>query len=486
VKLLPATAVGSAFLNNTPIVAMLVPVIEDMGRTARLSVSRIYLPVSYASVLGGTATLIGTSSNLIIAGLVLAQFDETIDVFFPFRIALPTAIVGLLFLLVLGPRLLPEQRTQAVSGRWRRYRAEFYLPPGSPLQGKTLAEAGFVDPVGSELLRVEREGAAVELDADGTLEEGDVLILQAQVDAIPQLWTKPGLAAANPREDVPGDYAHRLVEVVIARRSPLLDRRLGDLHYRHSIRKVVGVSHYGGAPESNIHDYVPRAGDNVLLQVSEEFLDEHHEEEYALLRQMSGYRIQRRDRAWAAGVIVLAMVALSAFGVMSLLNASLLAVAALIATGSISLRAAWRSIDWQTYVVLASAIALEPAVTNSGLAESISDLLTRVAGDSTVLALAAIFVGAVIVTNLVTNAAAAALMFPITVGIVTGLDVPYEPYVAVLMLGTSYAFINPAGYQTHLMVMGPGGYRTTSFARVGVPLTIVLGLVAIPLAPLLY
>ncbi len=137
-------------------------------------------------------------------------------------------------------------------------------------------------------------------------------------------------------------------------------------------------------------------------------------------------------------------------------------------------------------MVLASAIALEPAVTNSGLAESISDLLTRVAGDSTVLALAAIFVGAVIVTNLVTNAAAAALMFPITVGIVTGLDVPYEPYVAVLMLGTSYAFINPAGYQTHLMVMGPGGYRTTSFAIVGVPLTIVLGLVAIPLAPLLY
>ena len=137
-------------------------------------------------------------------------------------------------------------------------------------------------------------------------------------------------------------------------------------------------------------------------------------------------------------------------------------------------------------MVLASAIALEPAVTNSGLAETISEGLTDLAGGEPIVALAVVYLGAVALTNIVTNTAAAALMFPITVGIVATLDVAYQPFIAVLMLGCSYAFINPAGYQTHLMVYEPGGYTFADFSRVGVPLTILLGFVVVPLAALFY
>jgi di/tricarboxylate transporter len=191
-------------------------------------------------------------------------------------------------------------------------------------------------------------------------------------------------------------------------------------------------------------------------------------------------------RAWLATLIVVAMVLLSAFGVMSLLNAALLAVAALLIVGAIGFRSAWDSIDWKIYVILACAVGLAPAVTQSGLADVIADGLSSLANGRAFVALIVVYLGSVLLTNIVTNAAAAALMFPITIGLVESLGVPWEPYIAILMLGCSYAFVNPAGYQTHLMVQEPGGYNFMDFVRVGLPLTVVLGVVAVPLAALLY
>ena len=235
-----------------------------------------------------------------------------------------------------------------------------------------------------------------------------------------------------------------------------------------------------------IADETVRAGDLAILEVESEWLDRPHEDDLLLVREYGRFRVQRAERDVTATVIVATMVLLSAFGVMSLLNAALLASIALIASGCLPFRAAWESIDWQTYVVLAAAVGLEPAVTESGLAEVLADGLGVIAGDSIIVSLAVVYAGSILLTNLVTNAAAAALMFPIMAGMVTALDTAWQPFVAVLMLGCSYAFINPAGYQTSLMVMKPGGYKFFDFVRVGVPLTVVVGAVAIPLAVLLY
>ena len=227
------------------------------------------------------------------------------------------------------------------------------------------------------------------------------------------------------------------------------------------------------------------SGDNIVLQVDAERADDRPDG-LALARKVAGYRVQRTDRAVAAMVIVGAMVLLNALGVMSLVNAALLASAALIATGCLSFRAAIGAIDWETYIILACAVGLEPAVTNSGLADVIADLLSRLAGGSPVLGLVVVFIGTVMLTNLVTNSAAAALMFPITIGIAASLGAPWEPFVVVQMLACSYAFMNPAGYQTHLMVMKPGGYTFGDFAKVGIVLTVVLGVVVVGLATALY
>ncbi|MGI9528916.1 MAG: SLC13 family permease, partial [Acidimicrobiia bacterium] len=485
VRLLPITAVGSAFLNNTPIVAMLIPVIYDIGASARLAVSKIYMAVSNASILGGASTLIGTSTNLIIAGLAFAVYEEELTIFFPTRIGLPAAILGVLFLLFVGERLLGDREEgRSDEGTVAMFRADFRV--GDRLVGQTLRESGLADPQGGTLASLQRDGSLTpEPSEDIELQDADVLGYSASVGTVGNLWTKMGLIAATPSTAIPGtEHAHRLAHGVVAPSNKDIGRHYGDIET--STGKIVAVSRHREDLSGPIADAIVEPGDVVLIEVPESWLAESHDEEYLLITERHGYRVQRVSKAATAGAIVGAMVLLSAFGIMSLLNAALLASIALIATGCLSFRSAWDSIDWQTYVVLAAAVGLAPAVAQSGLADVFAEALISIAGDSTLIALIAVYAGAILLTNLVTNAAAAALMFPVTVGIVTSLGTSWEPFVAILMLGCSYAFINPAGYQTSLMVMKPGGYTFSDFARVGIPLTIVVGVVAIALAPILY
>lgn len=488
-RILPATAGGSAFLNNTPLVAMMIPVVQDLGRTMRLATSKMLMQLSGASILGGSSTLLGTSTNLIIAGLVLDALGEDLSIFFPTRIGLPAAIAGILFLIYFAGRLLPARVDEDDTAR-RLYRAEFYVPEDSTLVGSTIAQAGLAQPAGGQLVSFRRgEHDLADVDGEMRLEAGDELTFAANIEAVTTLWTTIGLYPSMPREVTGKEYEHHLVEVVIGNETVYEGRPVGRLLFREldSELKVVALSRNGVPTKRGLQEADVMAGDNFLLEVGDEFFETTPlEAGFALVKRLRGYRIQRTDRAWAAGIIVVAMVLLSAFGVMSLLNAALLAVAALIATGCLTFRRAFRSVDWPTYVVLGAAVGLAPAVINSGLADDISNLLSDLAGGNPYAALLVIFIGTVILTNVISNAAAAALMFPIVIGMATALDVNWEPFVAILMISASCALINPAGYQTQLMVQEPGGYTFTDFAKVGLPLTIIVGFVAVPLAPFLY
>ena len=489
-RILPATAVGSAFLNNTPLVAMMIPVVQDLGRTMQIGASKLLMQLSAASIMGGAATLIGTSTNLIIAGLVLQTLGQDLSVFFPTRIGLPAAAVGIVFLIYYAGRFLPDRSDEAQVEERRLYRAEFYVPEDSPLVGNTLAEAGLASPAGAELISLMRDEQDLTGDSDNVqLQANDVLSYAGTIEAASWLWSAIGLYPTLPHEVTGREHAHHLVEVVLATDAPHEGRSISKLPFRafDEEMKVVAMSRGGTTPDQPIGALNAAAGDNFVLEVSDDFFAaEGLETEFALMKRLRGYRVQRTGRAIVAGLIILTMISFSAFGVMSLLNAALLAVAALFATGSLTFRRAFRSIEWETYVVLAAAVGLAPAVTNSGLADEIADILSAMSGDQPLIALIVVFVGTVVLTNVVTNAAAAALMFPIALGIAADLDVNWEPFVAVLMLGASYAFINPAGYQTNLMVQKPGGYTFVDFVKVGLPLTLIGGAVAIPLAPLLY
>jgi di/tricarboxylate transporter len=494
-RILPPVAVGSAFLNNTPLVAMMVPVVRDISQAARLAPSKLLMPLSFASILGGAATLIGTSTNLVIAGLVFAETGEPLNIFFHTAVGLPAAIVGIVFLALWGQRLLPDTRVPEDELPIKNlYRAEFRVfrdndARVSGLVGKELLETGLTTTPGLRLEGVERKRVMLEPEDDLVLQDGDLLIFEAKAGALPSLWARLGLRPNVGSEELDQRHEHKLVEVVVSKNFYALERRVVSTRAEEPYAEVqiVAYSRGGEAVQKPILNTRFRPGDAMVLEVPDDFFYvAQREEDFTLIKRVRGFSVQRVSRAVAAGLITLAMVGAAASGLMTMLNASLLAGTLMLLTGCLSVHNAWRSIEWETLVVLAAAISLESAITNSGLSQVIADGIFAIGGSSPMLALSAVFLGCIVMTNIITNAAAAAFMFPVAMSLASQLEANPAPFIAILMLGSSYAFISPAGYQTNLMVMQPGRYRFFDYVKLGVPLTVVAGTTGLLLAPLVW
>ena len=497
IRIFPSMALGSAVLNNTPMVAMMIPVVRDLARTTGLVGSKIYLGLSFMAILGGSMTLIGSSVNLIIGGLVSSALERgalkgmaPLGVFDPIWIGLPATLAGLAFMILVGTRLLPDRTSQDGVGVPKRiYRGELAVEENSFLAGKTLLEAGFAKPIGYTLEAITRQGTPFETGPHVRLEAGDVLTFYAQADVLPELWTTLGLVPVFASPMRTKRYQHHLVELAISAQSPAIGHRIADLPLPGSPYEImlVGISRNGQAPPQPLAELRLEPGDAAIVEVSDAFFYENRRElDFILTRRLEGYRVQRVDRALIATVITATMVTVAATGLMSMLNSALLATAAMLLTGCLTSSRVWRSLDWQTIVVMGAAVGLEAAVTNSGLSAALAKFIAGIGGSSPMIALSAIYVGTILMTNIITNAAAAAFMFPVALSLANSLGVSFMPFAMVLMSGASCAFINPAGFQTNLMVQGPGGYTFGDFARVGVPLTLLVGAVVLPLALLVY
>lgn len=496
-KIFVPVSLASAFLYNTPLVAMMIPAVRDVTRRTGLSGSKLFMGLSYLALLGGSITLIGTSVNLIIASLVSDATAKgelgginSIGLFDPMWIGLPATIAGLAFMILIGSRLLPDRSGRADAGAQKRlYRSEFRVEPGSNLDGKTLDQSGFARPVDCRLESIKRNGSPVEMSANQTLKPGDLLTFSSAADVLPGLWTTIGLVPVYATEMSSRRHEHQLVELVLSARALAIGHRISDLPLPDSPYELmlVGVSRNGQAPSQPLGDLRLEAGDAAIVEVDDAFFYENRREtDFILTKRLEGFGVQRIDRALVASAITVAMVALAAFGIMSMLNAALLATLAMLITGCLTIQRAWQSLEWKTIVVLGAAVGLESAVTGSGLARAAANLFAAIGGDSPGIALAAVFVGTVMLTNIISNVASAVLMFSVAVSLATSLNVSFLPFAMILMFGASCAFINPAGFQTNLMVQGPGAYTFGDFAKVGLPLTVLVGVLVLWLAPIVY
>jgi di/tricarboxylate transporter len=496
-RILPPVALGSAFLNNTPLVAMMIPVLRDLARNTGLAASKLFMGLSFASILGGTMTLIGTSVNLIIAGLVTDAMAsgrltgmKPLTIFEPIWVGLPATVAGLLFMVFIGTRLLPgDKREGSMDADQRLFRVELRVQSQANLDGKTLEAVGFARPVGYRLLSVTRDGVAVDIAPTLKLSGGDVLAFAVPVGILPGLWATIGLVPLYESRSSTPRYKHQLVEIVVSPNAAVVGRLISEIPLPGSPYDalLVGCSHHGQAPDISLGGYRIQAGDSGILEVDDSFFYENRSEtDFLLTKAIGGFSVQRVDRAWIATVITVAMVASAAFGITSMLNAALLAIMAMLLTGCLPIERAWRSLEWKTLVVLGSAVGLQSAVTGSGLSQKIAELCATIGGGNPRVSLAVVLVGTLIMTNIITNAAAAAFMFPVALSMSQRLHVSFLPFVMILMVGASCAFINPAGFQTNLMVQEPGGYTFGDFAKVGLPLTLVVGVVVIIVAPLAY
>ena len=500
-KILPPIAVGSAFLNNTPLVAMMIPVIRDLCRSTGLEKAKLYMPLSFASILGGCSTLIGTATNLIIAGMVVDAMAtgagggsrlREIALFDPAWVAVPAMVLGLALILVLSRWLLKSPATKVGDTVVERsYGAEFVIPGASPLAGKTIEIAGFAEPIGFKLVGMIRtDGSRIPIEPSTTLAEGDVLLISAELDSLTSLWTMHGLSplhTMNPMETA--RHRHQLVEAVISPQSAALGRKISEFPVPGSPFRLslVAVSRRDEAVAGRLSDLKIEVGDVAVLEVDDSFFYVNRgEHSFSLVRRVRGHRIRRWHKAAVASAITAAMITAAAAGWMSMLNAALLATGAMLLTRCLTIRNAANSIDFSTLGVLGAAIGVAAAVSESGLATQIATILTNLGGGNALAALAVVFIGRIVMANLITNAASAVFMFPIALSMASQLEVSFMPFAIALMTGTIGAAVTPPAYQTNLMVQGPGEYGFMDFVKMGAPLAILVGVITVWLAPVFF
>ena len=477
-RLLLPIAAASAFLNNTPIVAATAPVVYSRAATRGRSASRYLMPLSYATILGGVVTTIGTSTNLVVSGLLVERGLPAFGLFTMTPIGLPLAIVGVGLLIVSAPLLLPDRPTpgSTLVPLPRQYSASFTVRSGGPLDGAKVTAAGLRHLPGGFLAAVEREGRVRVASADERLYGRDIVTFVGEGRQLAALLDHPGLKAVEQRH-VP-DFAPgtgQLVEAVVGAESPLVGRGLADIGFRSRYAAAVLSVHRDGRPAGGKLGTVPlRAGDALLIFSDPDFAARWEgRDDFALLAPLCA-TAARADvrRARITGVVVGAMIAAAAIGLLPILHAALAAVLLLVLTRTVTVPEARDAIDLDVLLVVAGAFALGAAMEASGLAEQIAALVSTAAQvGGRPGGVVAIVAGTMLLTEPLSNAAAAALMLPVALTVATQLGGDPVVFATAVAIAASASFLTPIGYQTNTMVYGLGGYRFSDYTRLGIPLT---------------
>ena len=491
----------SAFLNNTPVVAMFIPMLSRWCAKHRVSPSRLLIPLSFMSILGGMTTLIGTSTNLVVQGMMaeavsaneaLAESLRPMGLFEIGAVGLPCAVFGVAYLLVFAHRILPERvdMLEEIGTSPREYLVEMEVGPNCRLAGQHVEEAGLRHLHGLFLAEIIRDGELMApVQPDHVIEKGDVLTFTGVVSTIVELERIPGLIpVADP------DYEHELTEqrekmlseAVVSPSSPLIGESIRDSNFRAHYNAAVVAVHRGGARLARrLGDIVLQSGDTLLLQTGPHFEDVHrNNRDFFLVSRVSDSKPPRYDRAVMSLLLLGVLIVLLTTQVIPTVLAAFLVAGAMIVFGCISVAEARVSLELPTLFAIAGAIALGQALLNSGAVHAIAHTAVATLGVwGPYAVLAGLAVLTMVFTEIVTNTAAAALMFPLGVATAMDLGVDPRPFVMVVALIASASFLTPIGYQTNLMVYGPGGYRFTDFGRVGLPLSLFLLILATVLSP---
>ncbi|MEX0775178.1 MAG: SLC13 family permease [Phycisphaeraceae bacterium] len=497
IRLMFPVAGVSAFLNNTPAVAMFLPVVSDLCRKLHISPSKLFIPLSYAAILGGVCTLIGTSTNLVVHGLLIeatrgSDAPARLGMFDITWVGLPCALAGMAFVVLLGRWLLPQRKAPISLGDDpRQYTVEMIVDPASALVGQSIEQAGLRHLPGLYLMEIHRGQDVLSAVAPRErLAANDRLVFVGIVESVVDLQKVRGLTPAtnqvfkldSPRAE------RRLIEAVVSDACPLVGKSIRGGRFRNTYNAaVIAVARGGERIARKVGDIVLRAGDTLLLEAHPSFVDEQrNRRDFYLVSAIDDSAPPRHERAWIALLILAAMVVVAALSWLTMLNAAMLAAVLMIVTGCCSISEARRSIDWEVLIVIGAALGIGAAMSTTGVADVLAREIITIAGPRPWLALLAVYAVTLVLTELMSNNAAAALMFPITMATAASLTVNYMPFVIIIMIAASCGFATPIGYQTNLMVYGPGGYRFSDYLRIGVPLDLLIMAIAVTLTPVVF
>jgi di/tricarboxylate transporter len=485
----------SAFLNNTPLVAMCIPMVLDWSRRHSVSPSKLLIPLSFLVILGGNCSLIGTSTTLVLDGLMKDQGLRGMTFFEISWIGLPCAVFGFLYLFCFSSSLLPDRKEFLVQlGESRReYLAEMRVERGCRLVGQTVEAAGLRQLPGLFLIEISRQEQILSpVDPGDRIEAEDHLMFTGIVSSILELEKIPFLTPiADPHYEVSPSQQRkrRLCEAVISETSPLIGKTIREAEFRATYGAAVVAVHRGGARISQkVGDIRLYPGDTLLLQTSPHFLRAYRDHPaFYLISGVEDWRPLRRDRAGIAFGLFIFLVLMMALGVLPIVVTAGLTALAMILFNCISSGDARQSIDWQVLLTISLAFAVGKALEKTGLAMSLAQvLLLGGTLENPWYSLALIFGMGALFTSFITNNATVILLFPLCLEMahIAGRD-PF-PFLMTLTCSASLSFLTPIGYQTNMMVYGPGGYRFSDFFKIGFPLNLLLGFLVVGLVPLIW
>lgn len=488
-RLLIPSAGASAFLNNTPIVAMLSPAVSRWAQRAGRSVSRLLMPLSFAAILGGMVTVIGTSTNIVVSGLLQDSEFEPLGFFEVAKLGLPVAVLGLVALVLLAPVALPERRSARRDIEdIREYMVEMTVIPHGPIDGMTVEEAGLRHLAGVFLVQVERDGLIVGAVAPEFVLGGeDILRFVGNALEVADLQERPGIepAASSAGGIPPGRMA--FFEAVVGVGSPLVGRSLRDIGFRqHYQAAVLAIHRADQRVPGKLGDAHLRVGDTLLVLGSAEFRSRWHgSSDFLLISRLDEADPVRGNKALPASLIGLTVIVLAALGVVSILEASLVGAFAMVLAGVLSPGEARAAVDLDVIVLIAASFGLGAALSTTGLASSLAGgIVSGLEGLGGPAVLIGVFLATAALTEMITNNAAAVLLFPIAIAVATETGGDPRAFAVTVALAASASFLTPIGYQTNTMVWGPGGYQFGDYARLGAPLTLIAVAVVGVVAPL--
>lgn len=487
-RVLPVATGLSAVVNNTPVVAMFTSLLQIQSKRFPIKLSRVLMPVSYASILGGLCTLIGTSTNLVVDGLVQQQGLKGFELFELAWVGIPVVLVGWLYISLFGRRLLPvREGSMEQFDHVREYMVEMEVLSGSELIGKSIQGAGLRNLPGLFLVEIEREGQILSAVRPRTVIAGqDRLVFAGSPESVLELRNIQGLKLANEqRFKLDGNRSdRRLFEAVLSPSNPMVGKTVKESRFRHRYSAVVlSASRHGERLRGRLGEIVLEAGDTLLIEAQKGFLMRHrNSREFLLVSKLASSDVTDQKKATLALWIFISMIGLSAFGWLSIFESALLATGCMLTLGCISFEDAGKAIDYPVLLVIACAFALGSAVEQVGLAGWVANQLLSWA-DSPLGVLISLYIATALLTELMTNNAAAIIMLPIGLVAAETLGVNHEPFAVAVMVAASASFATPTGYQTNLMVMGPGGYRYVDYIKFGAPLSILVAIVALAVIP---